>query len=700
MKQKSKKHFFKKILFTVFGVLTGLHSGAQNFDKFFPKKDLTTVGVYYYPEHWDQSQWDRDLKKIAEMGFEFTHFGEFAWAQLEPQEGVYDFKWLDKAVEIAAKYKLKIIMCTSTATPPVWLVRQHPDILSTYEDGTKTDHGSRQHASFSSNYYRSYSLKMIEQLAKRYGNNKNIIGWQVDNEPSRFLDYGADAQQRYRNWLKQKYTTIDALNQAWGNNFWSGTYSDFNQINIPLHKEWGMNLHSQLDHYRFADEETATFLDSQAVTIRKQVSKDQWITSNYRSNYDESFVGMSKELDFDCYTRYLVYGGSLGIGSKGYRLGDYASIGMSNDFFRPLKGMYGCMELQPGQVNWGSINPQPLPGSIRMWLWHVFAGGSKFTCTYRFRAPLYGYEQFHYGIVGTDGVTPTVGGTEFRQFIKEIDTLRKKYDAKATLPDYYLKRKTGILFNADNVMGIELNKQTKEWNTLGHFSKYYKATKSFGAPVDFVRDTTNFSKYPFLIVPAYQMIDQKMIDKLTLYAKNGGNLILSCRSGIQNRQGHLWEAKFYEPMWNLIGSQIESYDLLMPQSPGTIKFNNQEFAWTSWGDLLKPNKETEVWATYEGDFYSGTPAIISRTLGKGTVTYIGLDSKNGELEKQVLRKLYQKQNAPIENYPEGIMVDYRDGFGIAVNYSDKIYNINLPEKTKLIIGTKAIKTADVLVWKY
>lgn len=700
MKQKSKKHFFKKMIFSLFGILISLNSVAQNFDKFFPKKDLTTVGVYYYPEHWDESQWDRDLKKIAEMGFEFTHFGEFAWAQLEPQEGVYDFKWLDKALGIAAKYNLKVIMCTSTATPPVWLVRKHPDILATYEDGTKTDHGSRQHASFSSNYYRTYSLKMIEQLAKKYGNNKNIIGWQVDNEPSRFLDYGPDAQQRYRNWLKEKYAAIDALNESWGNNFWSGTYSNFDQINIPLHKEWGMNLHSQLDHFRFADKETATFLDEQALTIRKYVTKDQWITSNYRSNYDESFVGMSKELDFDCYTRYLVYGASLGIGSKGYRLGDYTSIGMSNDFFRPLKGMYGCMELQPGQVNWGSINPQPLPGSIRMWLWHVFAGGSKFTCTYRFRAPLYGYEQFHYGIVGTDGVTPTVGGVEFAQFIKEIDVLRKKYDAKTVLPDYYLKRKTGILFNADNVMGIELNKQTKEWNTIGHFLKYYKAAKSIGAPVDFVRDTANFSNYPFLIVPAYQMIDQKMIDKLTLYAKKGGNLIMSCRSGIQNRQGHLWEAKFYEPIWNLIGSQIDSYDLLMPQSPGIIKFNNQEFSWTSWGDLLKPNKETEVWGTYDGDFYSGTPAIISHTLGEGTVTYIGVDSKNGELEKQVLRKLYQKQNAPIENYPEGIMVEYRDGFGIAVNYSDKIYNINLPKSAKIIIGTTAIKTADVLVWKY
>ncbi|WP_155960726.1 beta-galactosidase [Flavobacterium daejeonense] len=700
MGQILESHFFKKVFFVILSIFFGFNLNAQKFDKYFPKKDLTTVGVYYYPEHWDPSQWDRDLKKIAEMGFEFTHFGEFAWAELEPQEGVYDFKWLDKAVAIAAKYNLKIVMCTSTATPPVWLTRKHPDILCTYEDGTKTDHGSRQHASFSSNYYRIYSLKMIEQLAKKYGNNKNIIGWQVDNEPARFLDYGADAQQRFREWLKAKYKTIETLNHAWGNSFWSGTYSSFNQVNIPLHREWGMNLHAQLDHYRFADEETATFLDSQAVTIRKNITKDQWITSNYRSNYNESFVGMSKELDFDCYTRYIVYGGSLGIGKNGYRLGNYTDVAMSNDFFRPIKGMYGCMELQPGQVNWGSINPQPLPGAVRLWLWHVFAGGSKFTCTYRYRAPLYGYEQFHYGIVGTDGVTPTPGGQEFAQFIKELGTLRTKYDAKATLPDFYLKRKTAILFNADNVMGIDLNKQTREWSTLGHFMKYYKAAKSFGAPVDFVRDTTDFANYPVLLVPAYQMIDQKMIDKLTLYAKNGGNLVLSCRSGIQNRLGHLWEAKFYEPMWDLIGSQIDSYDLLMAQSPGTVKYNDQDFTWTSWGDLLKPNQGTAVWATYQGDFYAGTPAVISRKLGKGTVTYIGLDSKNGDLEKQVLTKLYKQQNISIENYPEGVMVEYRDGFGIAVNYTDKVFHIDLPSNAKVVIGKNDIKTADVLVWKY
>ncbi|MGQ7947426.1 beta-galactosidase [Flavobacterium sp. WC2509] len=697
---KYKIAVFNQYSFLALVLLFSTTTFAQKLEKFFPSKDLTSVGVYYYPEHWDPSQWERDFQNMEKMGFEFTHFGEFAWAQLEPEEGKYDFKWLDKSLELAAKYHLKVIMCTSTATPPVWLVRKHPDVLITNENGTKLDHGTRQHASFSSNYYRAYSMKMIAELAKRYGNDKRIMGWQLDNEPRRALDYGQDTQQRFRDWLKEKYKTIDAVNEAWGNNFWSGTYSSFDQINIPLHAVWGMNLHAQLDHYRFGDNETASFLDEQAKEIRKFSSPNQWITSNYIPMYDMGYVGMSKELDFVSYTRYMVYGSDLGIGPKGYRVGDYSRIPFANDFFRPMKGAYGVMELQPGQVNWGSINPQPLPGAMRLWLWHVFAGGSKFTCTYRYRAPLYGYEQFHYGIVGTDGITPTTGGVEFSQFIKDINMLRKKYDAKAQLPKAYLQRKTGILFNADNVMGIELNKQTNQWNTIDHFTKYYKAVKSFGAPVDFVRDTTNFSNYPVLIVPAYQMIDQQMIDKLTAYAQNGGNLVLSCRSGIQNRKGHLWEAKFYQPMWKLIGSEIESYDLLMPQSPDKIKFGDQEFVWTSWGDLLKPNKGTEVWGTFQGDFYAGTPAVISHKLGKGTVTYVGVDSKKGDLEKQVLTKLYQQQNIPIENYPEGVMVEYRDGFGIAVNYSDKVYEMKIPANAEIIIGTPSMKTADVLVWKY
>lgn len=673
-------------------------SNAQSLKDAFPNGQLTTVGAYYYPEHWDEAQWERDLKQMSEMGFEFTHFAEFAWAQIEPREGEYDFSWLDRAVELADKYNLKVIMCTSTATPPVWLTRKHPEVLKQREDGTLMDHGSRQHASFSSNYYRQYSLKMIELLAKHYGNDSRIIGWQLDNEPASNVDYGNDALLRFRNWLKNKYKTIDALNKAWGTDFWSGTYGSFDEINIPKHSQWGMNLYQRLDHSRFCDNETATFLDNQAKTIRKHASAKQWITTNYIPSYDARYIGASHELDFITYTRYMVYGEHKGIGSKGYRVGEYSRIAMANDYFRPLSPIYGVMELQPGQVNWGSINSQPLPGAVRLWLWHVFAGGSKITCTYRYRAPIYGYEQYHYGIVGTDGVTPTPGGKEFQKFIKEIDLLRKNYSDNPP-PAEYIKRKTAILYNPDNTVAINQNKQTKVWNTEQHILKYYKTLKSFGAPVDFIRDTVDFSQYPVIVAPAYQQISMELIDKLTDYVKSGGNLVMSCRSGHQDEQGHLWQAKYAAPIYELIGGQVDFYDLLRPYAPDTITMGDKKYAWTSWGDILKPAEKTETWALYNGDFYAGKPSVTFTKLGNGTVTYVGADSNKGQMEHDVLKKLYDRLKITVKNYPKGVVVEYRDGFGIALNYSDKDYRIKLPENSEILIGETTIPTAGVLVWK-
>jgi beta-galactosidase len=675
-----------------------LSARAQKLSESFPEKQLITTGVYYYPEHWDSTQWDRDLKNIASMGFEFTHFAEFAWAQLEPAEGKYDFSWLDKAVSIAAKYNLKVIMCTSTCTPPVWLSRKYPGILSLNENGQRMDHGSRQHASFSSGYYREYSLKMVEQLAKHYGKDSRITGWQIDNEPRAFFDYNPDAQQRFRNWLLKKYKSIDALNMTWGTSFWSNIYNDFSEINIPQHSQWGMNLNQRLDHYRFVAEETATFLDDQARQIKKFASAKQWVTSNYIPNYECGYLGKSKDLDFDTYTRYMVYGSSMGVGKKGYRLGDPLSIAMANDFFRPLSPMYGVMELQPGQVNWGSINPQPLPGAVRMWLWHQFAGGSKLVCTYRYRAPLVGYEQYHYGIVGTDGVTPTPGGLEYQKFIQEINQLRTIYSPVPAVPKAYEARKAAILFNHENIWGMEMNKQTSQWNSMGHIMKYYKPLKAFGAPVDFIDDEADFSKYPFLIAPAYQQIDKQLITKLTQYVNSGGNLVLSCRSGHKDREIHLWEAKFAAPIYDLIGAEIEFYDLPMPHAQDVVLMGDKKYPWKTWGEILKPGSNTKVWGTFQGDFYAGKPAVISRKHGRGSVTYVGIDSNDGLIERDVLKRIYSQQSVPVEDYPEGVSVEYRDGFGIAVNYSDKVYPLNIPASSKLLIGKKELPTAGVAVW--
>lgn len=691
----------KSFLFILIAIcLVGIQNlSAQRNKEYFNPKDLTIVGTYYYPEHWDESQWERDLKQIKELGFDFVHYAEFAWAQLEPSEGVYNFDWLDKAVDIADKNGLKVIMCTSTATPPVWLVRKHPDILKEYENGKKMDHGARQHPSVSNNYFREYSLKMIDKLAQHYGKDKRIMGWQLDNEPRPTQDYGKDAYERFRVWLKNKYQNIDTLNKAWGTAFWSQVYSDFSQINIPRVSQMFMNTHQILDYNRFYTDEISSFLDEQAKVIRKHANPNQWITTNYIPEYADGHLRKSNELDFHSYTRYMVFGANYGIGRKGYRLGPVERIAKSNDFFRTIDGIYGVMELQPGQVNWGKINPQPLPGAVRLWLWHIFAGGSSFTCTYRYRQPIYGTELYHNGIVGTDGVTPTKNGLEYTEFIKEIAKLRKEYNPTYKNPESYEKRRTAILYNHENAWEIEKNKQTTEWNTKNHIDKYYNALKKFGAPVDFIDERNDFAKYNVIVAPAYELIDEKLIKRWMDYVEKGGNLVLSCRTGHKNRNGQLFEAPFAAPIYPLIGAKIDFYDLLLPQTPDNISFDGKNYLWTSWGEILSPDKGTEVWATYLGDFYEGSSAITFHKLGKGTVTYIGVDSQDGEMEKAVLKKLYSLLNIPILDLPEGLHIEYRDGFGIAVNYADITYSLPLSDNVKYIIGGKEIETAGVSVWK-
>lgn len=202
-----------------FGLVLSLWTvvGMQVQAAWFDDKDLTLTGVYYYPEHWDESQWERDFKRMHDLGFEFTHFAEFAWAQLEPEEGRYDFAWLDKAIALAAQYDLKVVLCTSTATPPVWLSRKYPEILLKRENGIVLDHGARQHASFSSPLYRKLAYRMIEQLARRYGDDDRVIGWQLDNEPAVQFDYNEAAEESFRESPAEKIWLYYRVERCLGN---------------------------------------------------------------------------------------------------------------------------------------------------------------------------------------------------------------------------------------------------------------------------------------------------------------------------------------------------------------------------------------------------------------------------------------------------------------------------------------------------
>ena len=693
----------KYILFT-FSLLAFANSGFGQGQKFFKDEDLMPVGVYYYPEAWPKSQWERDFKKMADMGFEFTHFAEFAWAFMEPEEGKYNFGWLDTAIAMAAKQNLKVILCTPTPTPPAWMITKYPDIAMTNREGVQLKHGTRAHASWSSEKYREFTTKIVAELGKRYGQDKRIWGWQLDNEPSHYnpeYDYSASAQAAYRLWVKDKYKELKTLNMAWGTSFWSQVYSDWAQIRIPNEKELvhGFNPHQMLDFKRFQADECASFLRMQQATLRKAVLPSQWITSNFMGYHYPVDQRRSRDLDIVTYTTYPVAGYAQGVGEQGFRMSNPFMIPWLSDFFRSINGSTGAMELQPGQVNWGRYNSQPMPGAVRMWLMSAFAGGCKFACAYRFRQPLSGSELYHYGMVGPDGVTASTGGLEYSQVCKEIKQLRKDFDPKAKMPDAYAKRKVALLYNSDNIWDVEFAKQSYQFSINGHIQRYYTALKQMGCPVDVLDETQDFSAYPTLVAPAYQLLDKNLVDRWKTYVEAGGNLVLTCRTAQKNRNGQLWEAKYQAPILDLIGAEINFFDMLPENQFAKVKVDGTEYQWNNWADVLTAKPGTEIWGTYADQYYAGKQAITHRKLGKGTVTYVGVDTDDGKLEKLILAKLLKERKIETDELPLGIYKEWRQGFWIACNYNSDPVSLGLATNTKFILGGNTLKPAEVAIWK-
>ncbi len=681
-------------------LLSGLSVKSQEVNRFFPEKDLITTGIYYYPEHWNENQWERDIKRIADMGYEFVHLAEFAWFKMEPGEGEYDFAWLDKVVNLCVKYNLKVLMCTPSATAPVWMRVNYPETFIMDGHYIRAENGTRGLGSVVNPKYRMFVEKIVTQMAKHYGQNKNVIGWQLDNEPGAIFDYSPSSQEAFRQWLKNKYKTIGALNSAWGTAFWSQWFNSFDQVIIPninLVGWWGNNPHALLDFKRYTADAQAGFLDFQANILRNYISKDQYITTNYTAVSTGSDPRRTKKLDFATYTAYP-NGGSDNIGDLGFRLGNSNVILFASEYYKSVGGVSGVMEIQPGPVNWGSYNPLLLPGTVRMWLYHTFAAGGRLACSYRFRQILYSAEQYHSGVMQTDGVTPSPGGEDYMQFMKEIKELRKQYKPDVKMPQKLTERSTAILWNLENYWTVDRQKQTWQWDAWNYPVKFLEMAKSLGAPVDIIPETVDFSKYRFLIVPAYELVDSALVERWNNYVANGGHLIVTCRTATKDRMGHFWEGKLAAPLSGLIGARIEATDMLSGHGKGDILMKSTHYNWNNWADLLIPDNDTEVLATYNNQFYKGKAAVVRHQIGKGFVTYIGVDTDDSRLEKDILRETYTGAGATTEDYPQGVFVYWRDGFYIAVSYSSTGYLMNVPANAKILVGEKTLNPAGVLIW--
>lgn len=663
------------------------------------------IGTYYYPEQWPRSQWERDFDNIAAMGLRIVHMGEFAWFTLEPAEGDIRLDWLNECVELAAKRNLDVILCTPTAAPPIWLVQKYPQVLILDRHGERQRFGGRRHYSPTSPAMLEATTRIVGALAERFAGHPSIIGWQIDNEYSGPFDQNDHAHAAYRQWLQQRYGTLDELNRAWGCQFWNTYYTSFDQILLPADRDPRYaNPHQHLDASRFWSQAYAKFNKLQADILTaglKPLSDGRlpFVTTNFMPLHpDCNPADMAADLSLMSWDSYPVgiFGGN--IKDETFRIGDPSQIGLMHDVMKSYHDRWALMELQPGQVNWAEAPVLLYPGAVRLWLWTALAHGAEFATTYRYRQPRFGIELFHHGLIGPDGVTQSPGGREFVQTIDEIKHLdagrlqNKQSGAPAGA-------KVGFLFDFEQLWYFLTLPQTNKWNQAAFLQTWYAALMRLGLSVEVIHPDRPWpADLSLIIAPAVQMVDSDLIGRFEQHVQRGGHLLLTCRSALMDRTGQLWEGLAAKPILSLIGGTIEAYDSLPRTVSGAVDMDGKKFSWDVWGDLLYAEPDTKVLAKYADQFYADAAAILQKHHGEATVTYCGV-YPNADLADALIEKLAAQIKLPTTPLPPRVQWLCRGGYNILLNYQDQPVDVPASKTARFLVGDRKIEPAGVAVWE-
>lgn len=695
------------------------------------------IGTYYYPEQWPAEQWERDFDNIAKMGMQIVHMSEFAWFTMEPEPGRFQFEWLHKCVDMAAKRKMDVILCTPTAAPPIWLTQQHPDVLPLDRNGARARHGGRRHYSPTSPRLREAAARIVSKLATEFSGHPSLIGWQIDNEySSNFFDQNPHAHESFRGWLMRKYGAIDALNDAWGNQFWNQFYTSFNQILLPASRdpEYG-NPHHVLDASRFWSWAMADFNRLQANILKEtgrgagDAGRTPFITTNFVPfSPDANPADMADDLTLYTWDAYPVNGAGRDHKNEAFRIADPSAMGIHHDLMRSFHDRWAIMELQPGQVNWSGIPVLLYPGAVRLWLWTAYAHGAEFVTTYRFRQPRFGIELFHHGLVGTDGVTPSPGGRQFQQTIEEMRRLkhlppsdspqpqsepepvakksrrRRGSDVETvqmpSIPDRpHVAASAGLMIDFDQLWYFRTLPQSRRWDYPRLLQMWYTAMTRLGLQVKIIHPDRPWpGDLKMLVAPAMQMVDDKLVKRFDEYAHAGGHLVLTCRTGLMDRNGQIWEGPTAKPILTLIGASIEAYDGLPDDTFGNIEMDSLLYKWGVWGDLLFAEDQTRPLAKYADQFYAGAIAVSQKRHGSGDVTYCGVFAEE-EFTKALAEKLARQWGLPVLILPDRTQLLQRDGFHVFLNYNETAINAPAHRTARFIFGSRTVEPAGVAIWE-
>lgn len=668
------------------------------------------IGVYYYPEQWPEEQWERDIQNIAKHGMKHIHLAEFAWCHLEPEEGRFDFSWLDTVVQLASDNGLDIVLCTPTATPPIWMTKNYPEILMVKETQTRVTHGSRAHRCVNSKVFQQFSSKIGTELAQRYGDHPSVIGWQLDNEIGHYANGGCwcdSCTKGFVEFLRDKYGNIENLNRNWAGDFWSQNYQSFEQIDLPNHYDlpYLPNEHAVLDFKTFHSLSLSRYLEEQSAVLKKHIADRMWVTHNFMKDDPFHFAGhVKKGLDMYTLTIYPVAGLYKGVeGRELHRLGSPYNIALNHDRTRSHNGRWGIMEQQPGQVNWGPHNLRPYPGTTRLWLWTALAHGAEFLDTYRYRQPLAGCEQYHEGITTLDGVELSAGGADFVQTAAELEQFHKQL-LSADKKGEKKQERIALCFDWNSLTALSIHPQSESFDPWQGLEYFYAACKRLGLAVDIIysENIEKIFEYKLACTAFIDLAEDDLVEELDRFVEQGGHLILSARSFSRLANGHFPEQNYCNRLEQLSGCTFKGYDVLLPGHEGILHHTKEkrETVWNIWAEQVEPPVGADILATYANQFYLGDTAAFTGKRGAGRVSYIGVVEETAI--EMLMRQCVQYTFTEAELLPENCIFMGRGDLGIFLNYNDSPVTVpeHLFESGKLLLGSEELAPAEVALIDY
>ncbi len=636
-------------------------------------------GVDYYPEHWPEERWPLDARMMREANINVVRLAEFGWAKMEPIEGEFDFAWLDKAIEILATEGIKVILGTPTAAAPKWLMDMDPEMYPKDVYGITKGFGTRRHYCPTNENYRKYSSIIVHKMVEHYKNNTNIIAWQIDNEFSAPC-YCDSCHSAFKIWLKNKYGSVDNMNEEWGSIFWSQTYNSFDQVPMPLYSAadgfsqnaeatsllstpFNHNPGYLLDFYRFSTDSVVEYQDIQIEIIRNASTLP--ITHNFMGHYSElDYFNVGKNLDVVSWDNYP---------NNMWGKASYKNVSMAHDLMRGIKNKnFWMMEQQSGPCGWQMLGDTPEPGQVRLWTYQALAHGAEAMIYFRWRACTFGIEQYWYGILDHDGK----GRRRYREIAqvgKELASISPLIVGSKNINE------VAIVKSYDNFWSHRGQPHNAKFNYNVLLQSYYDALISNNVSVDVTGIDVDFNKYKLVLMPAFNLMTEEIARKCEEYVKNGGALLITFRSGTKtwsNRMTTMTSPGYFREM---AGVELEEFDSINFERKTKLKGTFGEATATIWCDVLKLESARPI-AFYDSHYYKDSPAVTVNEYGEGKVFYVGCDLNDTAMDK-LMELIVTMLNieTPVKTKITGVEIIRKEKAGtnyiMIMNHND--YNVEI-----------------------